>query len=301
MTAYAHADYARSLAEFGTPRLLPRSGGWILVREVPGFPCSDGMGCYPLFACENWSQLHLDLEEVGQDLVCLAVVTDPFGEYDQAALQHYFRDVVFPFKDHFITDLERGKDAIPSAHHRYDARKALKHVTVELLQKPTEFGEEWTKLYAGLVQRLGLKGIKAFSASAFARQLAVPGLVAFRAVFQGKTVGAHLWYVRGEVAYSHLTALSPVGYDLSASYALYWQALDYFTGKVHWLDLGAGAGTAQNDAGGLTFFKRGWSTGTRPVYFCGRVFDRRMYQEIATAFGVPDEGYFPAYRRGEFG
>jgi hypothetical protein len=299
MTGYTHPDYAESLAEFGTPRLLPRSSGWILERPIPGFPCTDGMGCYPLFTCENWSQLHLDLEDSCNDLVCLAVVADPFGEYDEEYLQHCFQDVVIPFKDHFITDLCRKCDAIPSAHHRYYARRALKHVTVEVLQDPSSFAPEWTRLYAGLIQRHGLKGIKAFSAGAFTRQLSVPGLIAFRAISQGETVGAHLWYVRGEVAYSHLTALSPSGYDQSASYALYWHALEYFTGKLRWLDLGAGAGAARDGAGGLTFFKRGWSTGTRPAYFCGRVFDRQRYHEIRKASAAPDDGYFPAYRRGE--
>ncbi len=42
---YLHPGYAESLAEFGTPRLLPRSEGWALEREAPGFPFRDAMGC----------------------------------------------------------------------------------------------------------------------------------------------------------------------------------------------------------------------------------------------------------------
>jgi hypothetical protein len=82
ITGYLHPGYAASLAEFGTPRLLPRSEGWILERQIPGSPYSDGMGCYPLFACQDWSQLHADLESIGSELVSLALVTDPFGKYD---------------------------------------------------------------------------------------------------------------------------------------------------------------------------------------------------------------------------
>jgi len=42
------------------------------------------MGCYPIFACMDWSQLHIDLGHIGDDLVSLALVTDPFVEYDEA-------------------------------------------------------------------------------------------------------------------------------------------------------------------------------------------------------------------------
>jgi hypothetical protein len=52
--------------------------------------------------------------------------------------------------------------------------------------------------------------------------------------------------------------------------------------------------------GGLTRFKRGWATGTRPVYFCGRIFQRERYEQLARQGGAPVSGYFPAYRHGEF-
>ena len=56
-TGYAHPAYAESLAEFGVPRLLPRSGGWILERRIESFPDRDAAGCYPLFSCRDWSRL----------------------------------------------------------------------------------------------------------------------------------------------------------------------------------------------------------------------------------------------------
>jgi hypothetical protein len=51
---------------------------------------------------------------------------------------------------------------------------------------------------------------------------------------------------------------------------------------------------------GLSRFKRGWATGTRPTYFCGRIFDHRRYADALTARGLEDDDYFPAYRKGEF-
>ncbi len=63
-----------------------------------------------------------------------------------------------------------------------------------------------------------------------------------RAFHRGEVVGAHFWYVMGDVAVSHLAAFSTAGYDLMASYALHWEALGYFADRVRWLNLGAGAG-----------------------------------------------------------
>ncbi len=300
VSGYMHPGYAESLAEFGTPRKLPHCGGWILERQIPGFPYHDAIGCYPLFACHDWLQFYADLEGIGNELVSLSLVTDPFGEYDKTYLHRCFRDVVIPFKEHFIADLRHPLNAIVSKHHRYYSRKALGNVDVEVCDNPMEFFDEWVDLYGTLTDMHDLKGIKVFSKAAFAKQFSIPGMVMVRAVSQDITVGIHLWYVQGEVAYSHLAAYSPLGYDLMASYALYWSAIEYFVDKVRWLDLGSAAGVKSDGTHGLSKFKRGWSTGTRIAYFCGRIFDHAKYLEIVMAKDVLSTNYFPAYRKGEF-
>src|SRR5947207_1456153 len=79
-------------------------------------------------------------------------------------------------------------------------------------------------------------------------------------------------------------------------------AIEHFAASGHrWLDLGAGAGIGGPASDGLARFKQGWSTGTRTVFFCGRIFDSAKYREIVEARRVPETSYFPAYRRGEFG
>lgn len=298
ITGYAHAEYARSLAEFGNPRELPRCGGWILERQIPGFPYRDAMGCYPLFSCQDWSKLHADLEGLRNELVTLTLVADPFGAFDLAYLQRYF-DMVLSFKRHFVTDLRHPQNDIVSKYHRKYARKALRSIDVEESQEPTQFIDEWVALYNTLIDRHSIKGIRAFSRMAFTRQLNIPGMVMFRALFQGTTVGAHLWYVQGEVAYSHLSAYSHLGYDLQASYALQWSSIRYFADKVRWLNQGGGVDRDGTD--GLSKFKRGWSTGTRSVYLCGCIFDHERYTEIVKAKGITSTNYFPAYRESEFG
>jgi hypothetical protein len=297
MNGYLHPRYAWSLAEFGRPRRLPRCGGWILERRIPGLADRDAMGCYPLFACQDWSGLERDLAEIKDEgrIVSLALVTDPFGEYEPAFLLKCF-GAVLPFKDHFVVDLRRSINECVSKHHRYYARKALEKVAVDMCTNPLQFLDEWLSLYATLIERHRLVGIKAFSRLAFARQLSVPGLVVFRAQSQGIPVGAHLWYVQRDVAYSHLAASSPLGYELMASYALYWSAITYFADQVHWLDLGGGAGIRRKNRDGLSQFKRGWSTGTRTAYLCGLIVDPQRYEDITRRAGLLTAGYFPAYR-----
>ena len=69
---------------------------------------------------------------------------------------------------------------------------------------------------------------------------------------------------------------------------------------MRWLGLGAGAGVTTSVEDGLTRFKKGWATGTRPASFCGRIFDSERYRELCRKGGADDGRYFPAYRSGEF-
>jgi len=300
MSGYAHRLYAESLREFGQPRELPHCGGWVLERPIAGGPARDAMGCYPIFACRDWSRIGDDLDMLQPDLVALSLVTDPFGSYQVDQLRGCF-DHVARFKDHLICDLSQPVERTVVSHHRYYARKALKTVDVEVCSEPTAFLAEWADLYQLLIERHHITGIKAFSRGAFAAQLATPGIVALRASSGGQLVGGQLWYVQGDVAYSHLTAFTPLGYQTRAAYAIYWYALNLLASRVRWLDLGAGAGTLGQGDAGLVQFKAGWSTGTRPVYVCGRVFDRPAYDALVQARGGAPTGYFPAYRQGEFG
>src|SRR5262245_21402281 len=271
MNGYSHHAYAASLAEFGNPRALPRSNGWILERPIIPTAYRDAMGCYPLFACHDWSKLDLDLEELGNDIVSVAVVADPFGAHDPAQLRKYFPTLVTPFKEHLVTDLSRSPESIVAAPHRRKARKALELVDVECFEDAIRVRDEWIELYANLIQRHCIRGLSAFSANSLKAQLAVPGISVFRAIRGHETVGMTLWYTDREVAYYHLGAHSKVGYELAASFALFWYALEYFSSHgLHWLNLGAGAGiSAREGSDGLIRFKRGWATGTRTAYLCG--------------------------------
>lgn len=298
---YSHPDYAASLLEFGVPRLLPQSRGWILERAIPNSRHHDAMGCYPLFACQNWSRLNDDLESIGDSLVSLAVVTDPFGDYDLACLQESFPDLTTPFKEHFVVDLSRAPATFVQPHHQRNVRKALREISVEHCDRPIDLLEDWIDLYSTLAKRHDIKGIAAFSREAFARQLCIPGIVVLRAVHQDETAGMLLWYEQGDRAYYHLGAYSARGYELGASFALFDYAISYFAERgFAWLNLGSGAGISSSEAEGLSRFKQGWSTGVRTAYFCGRIMDQTSYRELLARTVHPPTQYFPAYRFGEF-
>lgn len=299
LTGYMHPGYSESLKEFGVPRKLPHCGGYVLKRQIPFSAFFDAMGCYPRFVCPDWSLIHLDLKELRNELVCIWLVTDPFSDAAPDYLRQCF-DNVATFKKHFIADLRRPTDEFVSKHHRYYARKAMKELNIELCPEPIKYLDEWTDLYAVLAERHHIRGIKAFSRQGFSKQLSLPGATMFRANRQNTTVGLNLWFVQNGIAYDHLSAYSSEGYGLRVSYALKWYAIRYFSEKLRWADLGGNAGMGTHGEDGLDKFKKGWSTGTLPAYFCSRVFDQHKYNEIIKVRNMKEGGYFPAYRRGEF-
>lgn len=294
-TGYLHANYANSFAAFGIPHYLPEAQGWLLKRPIPHSPRWDAMGCYPVLACKNWRQLGADLETLQQELVSVMIVTDPLGEVAPSDLQVVFPDLLQSYKEHFIVDLQQPSGQSLNAHHRRNVRQALSQVVVEHCALDTVF-DEWVTLYDHLIRRHHITGLAAFSRESFAAQWQVPGLTILRATVQGETVGMTLWYSDEARVYYHLAAYSPRGYELKASYALFHEAIRHFTSAgVRWMALGAGAGTHNDGSDGLTRFKRGWATETRPVYLCGRIFDQQTYANLVGPSAAVNS-FFPAYR-----
>lgn len=300
---YLQPSYARSLAEFGQPMLLPLSGGWLIGRPIPSTGDRDAMGSYPLFCCMDWARLAEDLACLAHGLVAVSLVTDPFGAFDPATLARSFPDVCRPFKEHFVVDLETPFLDRLSPHHARNLRRSRRAVEVETCEEPWRHLEEWSRLYSTLIERHDIRGVAAFSRPSFEAQLRVPGITMFRASENASTVGMLLWYAQGDVAYYHLGAYSPRGYELRASYALFAAALQHFQEltTVRHASLGAGAGVAGSANDGLTRFKQGWATATRATYFCGRIFDRSRYDQLTLLSGTGGTTFFPAYRAGEFG
>ena len=299
-TGYLHPGYAESLAEFGTPRELPYSGGWLLERVIPRCEARDAMGCYPVFTCRHWDRLHADLAELFGHLVTVALVPDPLANVDKTYLDGCF-DLVRPFKCHYITDLTTPFQDSVNEHHRYCTRRSRQDVEVEICEEPCRYAREWISLYGNLIQTHNVRGLRAFSPECLRKQLSIPGMVLIVGKQREEVLGAHLVAIHDNVAYSHLAVFSAVGYEARAAYGIYWRTLEYLTSrKVDSFDLGGAAGLADTPTGGLSRFKRGWSNTTRIFYPCGRVLDAESCAQICRRMGVGHTEYFPAYRAGEF-
>ena len=303
MTAagYLSGRYAESFAEVGDARRLPRSGGWIIERS-PAEELRDAMGIYPILCCADWSGLQEDLSELEDRLVSLVVVTDPHGRYDLNLLQQSFNAVVRPYKAHLVTDLAQDPADFVHPSHRRNARRALRLVNVEAISEPLHLADQWWSLYQILVERHRIRSLVRFSRAAFAIQLSVPGIRAYRAMAGNETRSMSLWYVQGDVAYYHLGASSDAGYRDRAAFAVFWKTIeDLRSGGVRWLSLGAAPGPNDDGRSGLGRFKSGWATDTRMTYLCGSIWKRDVYDRLSAASGLAGPDYFPAYRAGEFG
>lgn len=255
------------------------------------------MAPYPLLCCARWDALAADLDALAGELVSVTAVLDPFGDPTPDVLRGAF-DTADPFKEHFVADLSRPREAFVKTSHRAAVRRAQRTVEVAPVGNPAEALDDWMRLFGTLETRHGIDGIRAFSREAFAVQLAIPGSVLFEARVEGERVGLDWWFIQGDVAQGHLVAMSDVGYAHRASYATKWFLLEWFRDRVRWLNFGGGAGAVAADDG-LTRFKTGWSTGTRIARLGKRILMPEVYRELAQAKGSPETNWFPAYRNGE--
>lgn len=295
---YTASAYAASQREMGLPLALECCGGWVLRRPVPESGRHDAMGCYPLFACRDWDRIGQDVDALRQRLVSLTLVSDPFAPIDPASLGGTF-DVVRPFKTHFVADLDLAPERIASPHHRYEARRGLRRVEVDVCWRPRAHVDDWVELYAQLVAYRGLSGPHAVSATSFSELFELDDVVMLRAIADGATVGAQILVLQGDVAHAHLAAFTPAGYRLGASYALDWVAIESMKERARWLNWGGQAGLKEDPDDGLARYKRGWATHTRQAWLLGAILDPDAYAEVCGGGGA-SRTYFPAYRSGEF-
>ena len=300
LLGYSGSGYANSLAEFGQPQKLAQSGGWLLKRRIPNSTAPDSMGCYPMFACNNWLSLADDLDALEGELVSVAIVADPLGNHTPELLAQAFPDVARPFKEHLLIDFSADWRGAIDKHHVRNIRFAQKRVVVErVVDSSTALGD-WTRLYDCLIARHEIKGLTAFSHQHFDQLLRLPDIRAYCATVNGQTAGMLLWMLQGDAAYYHLGAYDEAGYTAKASYALFDYTLNELaTEGFRWVNLGGVAG-AGGGVSGLSRFKEGWSNSRKPAYFCGRIINRAVYDELVARLHPATTNYFPAYRAGEF-
>ncbi len=293
---YLSGEYARSLTMVGKAIYLPESGAWMLERPVPGNGQKDLCGTYPLFCCKDWANIERDIFDMEEKYISLSFVTDPFGAYKETDLKRIFSDVCYPYKTHYIIELDKYRTQEIDKNHLRNLRKAERKVTVCRESDPTACLDEWNRLYALLIQRHGINGVARFSSDSFQRQLKVPGLRIYSARYHGQIVGMVLFYIMEDIVYYHLGAYDETGYAHQASFTVFNRAIEDFTAQgLMFLDLGSGAGLKDNPSDGLARFKRGWSNATRTAWFCGRILNKKAYAHLLQQRN-DGGGFFPAYR-----
>lgn len=298
-SGYASLAYAQALPQMGQPLRLPTSEAWLLQQEIDATGYMDVRGAYPLFCCADWQNLQVDLAALDESIAAVSLVTDPFGQYDEALLQKCFPDRAFRFKTHYLVDLSEPPASFIAKHHLRNVAKA--QGALEIFEAPDSnaYLDVWCGLYENLVKRHNLRGLQAFSYISFARQFEVPGLRVFVAKERDTVVGMLLCITQGDYSYYHLAAYSDRGYKLRASFGLFMHSFEVLAEDgIQKLNLGGAAGllNAGSKENGLARFKRGWSNAVRDVWFCGRVLNRDAYEALCRQHDGPKNGFFPAYR-----
>jgi len=299
MQGYLHPFYAQSFSEIGEPIFLPKSRGWLIKRKIPGTQYYDAMGPYPLFFCENWDDLTDDLENLKGQIISVSFVINPFPINLNDNFKYYF-DVYYAYKDHYILDLSIPLNQSISKSRRKDARRALRNISIEIKSTQEIDVYEWEELYRNLIDRHNIKGIRSFSHESFRKQLSIPDIYYFRGLNKGEIVGGNLFIIQNNVAYYHLSAQIDIGYKLDTSYAIMWSAIEFLSEKVKWLNLGGTTNFSSNEKSGLDQFKNGWSSGTAPSFFCGKILNKNLYIELLKSKNLTDNAWFPVYRKNEF-
>jgi hypothetical protein len=287
---YARTDYAEALAFAGAPLDVPPWSSGVVVRDIVGNAGRDATGPYPRTVLPADADLQSGLDQLAASgLVSVVLATDPLAGARPERLATAF-DLCRPFKIH--QTIERARGYAPDKHHRYEIRRAQARCVVETVSLSDRLAD-WRALYGGLVARHDIGGLAAFSDVHFAALAKMPDFEVFAATVGGEIAAMAIWFEHEGLACNHLGASNALGYANGASYALYAAAIERF-GACDVIDLGAGAGVADDPSDGLVRFKRGFANAQATSWLCGAVLDEGRYRALGA--GRPPEGFFPAYR-----
>lgn len=295
---YTSEEYIMSQAHLGEPIRTTLGGTRLIQRWIPDTSCFDLAGPYPILCCDDWSDRHGFLGDVRcmqsrQTYVSLTFVADPLGEYDEDEMDDVL-DVFRPFKTHYVVNLS---NVMISDHHKRNIDMARRRVKVEISGQASDDLRvaDWVRLYRDLIDHHNITNVAAFPDQSLAQQLFVPGATVFSAFDEEDAIVSMLvFYEQRDRAYYHLGASSQAGYKAKASFALFDEAIRFYTLRgFPILSLGGAAGLEDDPSDGLARFKRGWAPLTAQSYLCGAVLNREQYDELSK--GIPGS-YFPLYR-----
>ncbi len=289
--SYNSKIYAECFSELGEIYALKKSGVFCLKLPNQFTPYYDLSYCYPFITPNNCNNLIQDLIEE-TEFQCFYGVLNPWIEFNNS---YEFFDRAFRYKFHYFVELDEKNiwDKLHSTHKR-KIKSSLKHIKVTI-EKPENVAEKWVELYENLIKKHNIKGLTKFSPSILKKFLLVPGSKIYSAYVQGDLSGLAVFYELNSIVYYHLAAYSDKAYQVSASYGLFWEAINNFREKFSILHLGGVSDSGNTD--GLKFFKAGWGSNTIPVYFLAKILNRAKFTEtvcISKSEHIKD--FFPPYR-----
>jgi hypothetical protein len=288
---YGCATYAAAIADGQGWAVhdLPEWGTAMLVRPIAGDD-RDAQGPYPRAPIRADADLAGGLAQLrAAGLVSVVLVPDPLAAPPPETLARAF-ELCRPFKTHLLIDRSQGY--APTKHHRDRIRRGLRRCRVEVASL-AERMSDWRALYDELVRRHEIAGVAAFPDPYFPALAASPAFVTIAAFVEGEIAGMTIWFEHAGVAVSHLTAANALGYANGANYALNDAAIAHFAGAGV-IDLGGGAGFADDREDGLYQFKQGFANAETAAHLCGAVLDPAAYARLCR--GRPQTSFFPAYR-----
>ena len=293
---YFARAYRDSFRPFGPVQTLPASGLHLLHRALPDGR-HDLAGLYPYSCATNWAALPGDIADLrGSGAVAVSMVTDPFAE-DPAQQATKDWQLQTPFKTHFIVDLAQDWRAGRSRNTRYYATRGLALQDMKVRDDPAAFAKPFWALYAAAAERLDMGALQRMSPQIIADHLTLAGAFLVTAHAGDRLTGAMITVQNGDTAYLHLMGMVPDAVKLHTSYALFHTALAHLEGLgCRYVSLGGAAGPRDDPEDGLYKFKKRWATETRRTWLVGAVLDAEAYDALNTQSGMPETGYFPAYR-----
>ncbi|HWF76640.1 MAG TPA: GNAT family N-acetyltransferase [Caulobacteraceae bacterium] len=289
---YGAEAYAEAIAasQGWTARDVAAWGTGVTIRPA-GPNAWDAAGPYPRTPLAADADLGAGLDQLrAAGLVSVVLVPDPLASPLQSALAAAF-EVCRPFKTHLLID--RGKGYAPSKHHRDEIRRAQRRCRVEVVPLAERL-TDWRALYGALVERRGVAGVAAFPDPYFPVLARSPAFVAFAAFVGDEIAAMTIWFEHAGVAVYHLAAASELGYANGAAYALNDAAIAHF-GAAGIVDLGGGAGLADDPGDGLFRFKQGFANARTIAHLCGAVLDPAAYARLCSK-RASRTSFFPAYR-----
>ncbi|MEM4380264.1 MAG: GNAT family N-acetyltransferase [Thermoplasmatales archaeon] len=293
---YHTFEYASCFKEYSDPVYLERSRVFCLKLTNPYTPFFDLSYCYPFLPIKSLNGLIEDLKNVHGAYQCFYGVLSPWIQIVEEKEIAEF-ELFFQYKDHFFTDLNQELwSTLPNTHKRL-IKKSEKKVSVNLAY-PNNVLDDWVQLYKNLIRRHQITGLTAFSDQTLRSFLLIPGAFVYAAYLDNQICGIAIFYPHDHLVYYHLAAYSDQGYQVSASYAIFWKAIrDFKQLGFRALHLGGVPGVYASESG-LQRFKKGWATGCVRSFFCGKVLNKEQFEltrQMSGSASVTD--YFPPYRK----